>query len=367
MEELKESKNKNNQIDYDEKFKKISTKYFKYITANYLTDTLISARDYMNLKYEHTWNVIDYSRRIAEAERLNEEQIYIAKLIALFHDLGNFEERKRMTLGIAKEHDIPHADLSIQMLFENILDDNGNIIYNDNDKPIKLIDQFLVDEKYHKVIAIAVENHGKLEIDRSGMTETELLFSKIIRDADKLDIYRIRANENILGVTRKRFGGKTMENDLMADEVYERLSNGQTALISDFKSGVDLFMNTACFAYDMEFDGSLQALLDLGFLKQMQETQKFNIPQTQIRVNQIFSQVNSYIQERLRDREINKQTENKDLKKGLSNDDKKEIIDKLLSRENINHIRDNNENIKIEEKLEDKEKGSREDNDGRDE
>ncbi len=50
-----------------------------------------------------------------------------------------------------------------------------------------LIKNFIEDDKYDYIIKTAVLNHNKGKIDE-GLSEKEMLFSKIIRDADKLDI-----------------------------------------------------------------------------------------------------------------------------------------------------------------------------------
>ena len=50
-------------------------------------------------KYVHTLNVMDLSEIIATSLNLNEEEIKLAKLIALLHDIARFEEYKDVKKG----------------------------------------------------------------------------------------------------------------------------------------------------------------------------------------------------------------------------------------------------------------------------
>jgi len=66
-----------------------------------------------------------------------------------------------------------------------------------------LIRNFIVDDKYDDIIRVAVFNHNKLEIE-AGLNEKSMLFAKIIRDADKLDNFRVKRDEKIQA--KKYFG-----------------------------------------------------------------------------------------------------------------------------------------------------------------
>lgn len=49
-----------------------------------------------------------------------------------------------------------------------------------------MIKNFIEDCQYYEIIKKSIENHSRLAIEK-GLNERELLHSKIIRDADKLD------------------------------------------------------------------------------------------------------------------------------------------------------------------------------------
>jgi len=57
-----------------------------------------------------------------------------------------------------------------------------------------IIREFIDDNMYDDIIAKAIINHSKYTIDVD-MSEKELLHSRIIRDADKLDNFRVKETE----------------------------------------------------------------------------------------------------------------------------------------------------------------------------
>lgn len=124
----------------------------------------------IKLKIDHIKRVAKMSKKIAENLKLNKEQVELAELIGLCHDIGRFEQAKRYNTFNDKIS-FNHAELSAKVLFEE-----------------NLIDKFKVDDKYKQIIKLAVLNHNKAKID-DNLNEEEMLFAKIIRDADKLDIY----------------------------------------------------------------------------------------------------------------------------------------------------------------------------------
>ncbi len=124
----------------------------------------------IKLKIDHIKRVAKMSKKIAENLKLNKEQVELAELIGLCHDIGRFEQA-RVYNTFNDRISFNHAELSVKVLFEE-----------------NLIDKFKVDDKYKKIIKLAVINHNKAKID-DNLSEEEMLFAKIIRDADKLDIY----------------------------------------------------------------------------------------------------------------------------------------------------------------------------------
>lgn len=121
-------------------------------------------------KKSHSLRVMEESKNLSEKLGLSDEQKEIAMLIGLLHDIGRF---KQYTLDsrFLNEMLVDHAKLGVEVL--------------EKDDYIK---KYINDEHYIPIILKAIENHNKYKIEEEMLSKEEILFSKIIRDADKLDI-----------------------------------------------------------------------------------------------------------------------------------------------------------------------------------
>ena len=86
---------------------------------------------------------------------MDKENIELAKIIALLHDIGRFEQIKGF-----KEFDdtkIEHAEFGVKVLFKD-----------------NLIRKFIKEEKYDNIIQKAIYNHNKYKIEEN-LNDIELL------------------------------------------------------------------------------------------------------------------------------------------------------------------------------------------------
>ena len=120
-------------------------------------------------KQQHSLRVMKIAEQIATNLKLNEEQIQLATLIGLLHDIGRFKQYTEIGLGDNLEG-FDHGDYGAKVLFEE-----------------GLIRKFIETNKYDEIIKKSIKNHNKFSIE-AGLTQEELLFAKLIRDADKIDI-----------------------------------------------------------------------------------------------------------------------------------------------------------------------------------
>lgn len=145
------------------------------------------------LKVVHTYHVVANASKLSKKLNLSEEDVQLAELIGLLHDIGRFEE-----LNFLKQFDsigFDHASYGVKMLFEE-----------------NLIREFLFDNQYDTIIKNAINNHSRLAI-KDNLDERSLLHAKIIRDADKLDNFRVKKEEKIEAI----FPGKVKYNACMIE------------------------------------------------------------------------------------------------------------------------------------------------------
>ena len=130
----------------------------------------------IRLKYFHTIEVANISYEVAKRLNLSSEERDLAKLIGYLHDIGRFIQVSKT--NTFKDKTMDHATEGVKILFEE-----------------GLIREFILDDKYDQIIEKAVRNHNKYEIIDK-VNDEELMFANIIRDSDKIDIFRVDSTEN---------------------------------------------------------------------------------------------------------------------------------------------------------------------------
>lgn len=235
----------------------------------------------IKLKYEHILRVMDNAGKIAQKLNLNEEDINLAMLIGLFHDIGRFEQVRLYDTFSDKDTGLDHAAYSVKVLYED-----------------GLIKNFIDTDKYDNIIKKAVFYHNKKEIGKEVTDERELLFCKIIRDADKLDIFKVINEEEMSSVFwYKDFSNLEVNPKLMEDFKALKLID-----YKDIKNNADQIFTFYNYVLDFNYVASLLIIKEKGYLisfaKRVEDTFK-NEKITKM-TKEILDISNCYIENKLR-------------------------------------------------------------------
>ena len=195
------------------------------------------------MKIEHTGKVCENILLIAKSEKVKEEGCRLAETLALFHDLGRFEQfMKYKTFKDSESEN--HAFLGISIL-------NGEGVLS----RLSRIERNLVIK--------AVEYHNLLEIPSFTEDSRELLFySKLIRDADKLDVLRV-VSENF------DEGGKVRNPAIViylpnttgfSEPIVTDILNNRVAKYGDVKNLNDLELLYLSWIFDINFPATFSLL-----------------------------------------------------------------------------------------------------------
>jgi len=122
------------------------------------------------LKKNHTLRVCKEIVHLGEVLGLSDEDLKLAEIIALFHDIGRFEQYARYKTFVDRFSE-NHAELGVKILKEK-----------------KVFDEFEKSTRCLILRAILYHNRASLPVDE---TEECLFFLKLLRDADKLDIFKV--------------------------------------------------------------------------------------------------------------------------------------------------------------------------------
>lgn len=201
----------------------------KYENAfdNYIKDYDMNEKQ-TRYKYYHSYRVEELMEKLAKELKLNEKEIEVAKVIGLLHDIGRFEQIKKYESCSDVDTGVDHADESCVYLF-----DEGHI------------KDFYDDSSYYEIIKDAIKNHNKFAIDDK-VKGKNLFFSKMIRDMDKVDIYRVITQEY------------NYEYDIneVSKEVLDSF-NKEITVDSHFKkTKTDVIYSFFAFIYDINFKES---------------------------------------------------------------------------------------------------------------
>lgn len=229
-----------------------------------------------NLKVVHTMHVVENAKSIAEHMQLSDEDIALAQLIAYLHDIGRFEELKTIKVYDSIRND--HALYASKILFED-----------------NLIRKFILDDLYDNIIKKAIENHNKLNIE-SGLNGRELLHAKIIRDADKLDNFRVESIE-------ERFLGKfskieEFNDSLISDNVYNSVLKRECVDIHDRVYPLDYWICILAFVFDLNFKETFDVIKDNNYVDVLIDKFKYTNKVTSERMEKIRSIINEYVREK---------------------------------------------------------------------
>lgn len=228
------------------------------------------------VKIEHIQRVAKNANDIAENLKLSKEDIDLAWLIGVLHDIGRFEQvRLYHTFNDGKS--VNHAEIGSKILFED-----------------GLIREFIEDKQYDEIIKIAILNHNRPAIE-TGLTERQLLHSKIIRDADKVDIYyslTIYSKEAV-------WESKDLSNDIISDEIYREFKEDKRMNYKNRKSAADGLVCHFAYVYDFNYKYSLQIIYANNYIEKIYKRHKFNDAKTMERYNEIFNIAMKYVKKEI--------------------------------------------------------------------
>ena len=230
-------------------------------------------------KIVHTYNVVKTSKYLSEKLGLDKEQTDLAQMIGLLHDIGRFEQLKEY--GSFEDYKtMDHAIFGAKILFEE-----------------GLIRKFVKEYSYDDIIYAAILNHNKIEIEKAGMNELTLLHSKVIRDSDKIDNFRLQSEiipEKLLNTSLI-----TLQNEELTSPTYDSLKKGKMVIFSKRKTNIDKWVSLLGLIYDFNFKESLEYIKENEYIKKAMERIEYKNEETARRVEEVTAVANSFLEKQI--------------------------------------------------------------------
>ena len=194
-------------------------------------------------KYNHSYRVVHQAEEICRSLDLDTYERDIASLIALLHDIARFRQwSDYKTFHDADSFD--HGDEGVKILF-----DEGEI------------NNYQVDKKEYDVIKKAVKNHNKFVLNEKGMNEREIMHSKIIRDADKIDILYSFSTNRLLELDED----DSPISETVREEFFSHKGVVKTNLINNNEKIIMLF----ALIFDLNYEYSKERILNEKYIEKM--------------------------------------------------------------------------------------------------
>ena len=187
------------------------------------------------LKEKHTWMVVKNCERLANHLNLNEHDKILAQMIGLFHDVGRFYQ------------------FTVYRTFNDALSENHAKLGLKVIKDLPFMEKLSPDD--FATLKFAIANHNAREIATTD-NKRFLSFAKLIRDADKIDIYRVL----------KPFLGPT-DGTGCSEDFIDLFVAGKQCDYTKMRTQDDRKLVRLMWVYDIYFSWSLEQIVKQNYIE----------------------------------------------------------------------------------------------------
>lgn len=229
----------------------------------------------IRLKIVHTYGVVDKAREVCRRMNLNQEDTSLAEIIALLHDIGRFEQLKRF--NSFEPTTMNHAAYGVQILFEE-----------------GMIRRFVKEDSYDDIIRTAVAKHSDFILE--GISDPRTLFhARLIRDADKLDNFRVKLEDALptfMGMEGEEIGALKI-----SPKVYDTIFQDSTILSSDRVTKMDYWVSYIVHVFDLNFRESMDIVEENNYVSRLVKRIPYSDPDTATQMPVIQHHIEKYVRE----------------------------------------------------------------------
>lgn len=230
--------------------------------------------DKVRLKIIHTFGVVAQAEQLARRMQLSCEDTELAKLIALLHDIGRFEQLKRF--DSFEPNTMDHASYGAAILFQE-----------------GFIRQFVSEDTYDAIIYTAITKHSDFILEDI-TDERTLLHARLIRDADKLDNCRVKledALETFMGVSAEEIGAQEI-----TPIIYDTIFQNHCILSEHRVTLMDYWISYIAYFFDLNFSVSFDIITEQDYLRRIVNRIPYSNSKTALEMKAITDHLHTYIQ-----------------------------------------------------------------------
>jgi putative nucleotidyltransferase with HDIG domain len=223
---------------------------FKGFFSEYVKSFFLHApedRENILLKEEHTLMVCRTVRRLAEEEELEPEGVLLGETIGLFHDIGRFSQYARYRT-FRDALSVNHGTLGAEILAEQGI--------------LKVLSP-----GEQRTVMNAVRFHNAFSLPALPDAE-DLCYLRLVRDADKLDIWRIFLGffEGGKREMTPAVGLDLTDSPGYSKEIARCVLEGRSVSHSAMKNVNDFTLLQLSWVYNLNFAASFVMLLENNYI-----------------------------------------------------------------------------------------------------
>ncbi len=256
--------------------KHLEKRFSDYVKSFYNDDPDVDK--HIKMKESHTKRVCENIITLGKSLDMSSNDLLLAHVMALYHDFGRFLQYKTFRTFNDK-NSTNHASLGLREMARH-----------------KILSVFTKEEK--RIVIKAIAYHNAMTIH--GIKDKEdLLFIRLLRDADKLDIWKV-FQDYYTG--RENKPDKTLVLDLPDDPfcsetILKALYNFSIASLNDVKTQNDYKLIQIGWVYDLNFPASFKMVQDRNVIQELASI----LPQTQ-GINKAVQQAIVYVKSKCQKR-----------------------------------------------------------------
>jgi hypothetical protein len=222
-----------------------------YVSGFYTDDPMHNST--IRLKEKHTEHVCRNMILLGNALGLSDQEMILAETMGLFHDVGRFKQ------------------YAVYGTFKDMASENHALLGLRELAAHDVLAGCTEDEKNWITKAIACHNAAEISAAENGKT---LLFIRLLRDADKLDIWRVFIEYY---KSRDEHPNPVVEIGLPDDpyfspEVVAALNEDRFVRFQDLKTSCDFRLLLVSWVFDLNFDCSFQLVKDRNYIEKIEAT-----------------------------------------------------------------------------------------------
>lgn len=200
---------------------------------------------HMELKQFHTSKVCDEILDIGSSLGMNRAELNFAEIIAWLHDIGRFEQYHIYgTFSDAESEN--HSEIGIRVI-----------------RQLKILQDLPADRQ--EVIFQAILNHNIPRVPENRSKEIDF-YSRLLRDADKIDIWRVALELNIFHKIRDE---KLPDKYDVPEKLFDQFRKNSIITLDQVDTFYDSVLFRVSWIFDINFPRTFQIIRERKILENL--------------------------------------------------------------------------------------------------